>query len=190
MSEISPEKVLWIFLPRPLNILKVTSNPGMLFVKSTPTKQPLLQLSSTSLPNHHTEPLYLSLNSKVPLGSLVNDSREFQYNLGVVTPGENPGAKYIWNWNQSKGEIKWEKPIYFLQAVIHFCSPMSLATQLQKKPSLSGPDKPSLTLVITCWYGDGLLLSTPWKHLFIWRCTKARQGIQQILKFNQNRHLC
>ena len=80
-------------------------------------------------------------------------------------PGANKPLK-----PKSKGEIKWKKPIYCLQAVVYSCSPMSLATWL--------PRPHPTYLVPACVHS-----LPPCSHLLIQRCTKARRQILEILKF-------
>lgn len=71
--------------------------------------------------------------------------------------------------------------VYFLQAVI--LRPSQPGCRRRDPPNLSGPDMPSLALVITCRYRDGLLLSTLWKPLLIGRCNEARRETLEMLQF-------
>lgn len=56
----------------------------------------------------------------------------------------------------------------------------------QTKPPRPGTHLLSNPFVIRYWYGDGPLLSIPWKYLLIWTCTKARWEIWKYCNFTHN----
>ena len=100
--------------------------------------------------------------------------------LTCVTPRENPKAKCLWNQNQSKGEIKFKKPVYFLQAVtpsLSWAGCSGRGRELYPNSPVQINPRPSY------WYVDRLIISTPWKHLLICRCPKTRGEIVKILQF-------